>query len=255
MVLSFSPAPEFRTCAIKRFKPDELHVTRRHSRSVLILMAEGILRFREDGQNIELQAGEYYIQRAGLLQEGIELGDSPVYFYLEFLGASYSEEEENGLPLRGRFQPSAIARYPQRLEEAYHTHKADPFLLNSYMNRIFSVLLETAPQRDEQAQIAELIRSDIEARYVEQITLEELSHRFGYDKDYIIRLYRRRWGITPHQHLLELRIEHAGWLLENTDFSVHAVADAVGYKDLPSFWRAFRKIMGVSPSEYRNLHG
>ena len=114
-----------------------------------------------------------------------------------------------------------------------------------------SDLVEMAPQRDGQTRLAELIQSELEARFSEPLSLAMLSHRFGYDKDYMIRIYRRRYGTTPHQALTRLRMEHSVWLLENTSLSAKEIAEAVGYGDFPTFYRAFRKAYEIAPGEYR----
>lgn len=251
MVLNFTPPPQFRICSTKVFGKDELHITRRHANSVLILMTDGILRFREDGKDIELSPGEYYIQRDRLFQEGVRLGEVPVYFYIEFAG-SYSESSDAGLPLRGHFRPRNILPILEHFEELYKTHKANPFLLNSYMNRVFSELWAANPHHDETAHVAGLIRDDLDARYAEQISLGDLSRRFGYAEDYIIRIFKKQYGITPHRYQIQLRMEHARWLLENTDLTAQEVADAVGYHDFSAFYRSFRAHCGISPSELMN---
>ncbi len=247
MVLCFEPAPTFRTCATKVFEKDELHITRRHHNSVLILMASGILRFREDGHDVELSAGEYYVQRDTLFQEGVRLGEMPVYFYIEFAG-SYSNEQEAGLPLRGRFTPRNLMPLLEHFEELYQSRRANPFLLNSYMSRVFSELWTASPRHDEGAHVAGLIRNDLDARYAEQISLADLAHRFGYTEDYLIRIFKRQYGTTPHRYQIGVRMDHARWLLENTSLTVQQVAFSVGYRDFSAFYRAFRARYGRSPS-------
>ena len=247
MVLSFTPSPTFRTCATKVFAKDELHITRRHYNSVLILMLSGVLRFREDGQDVELSAGEYYVQRDTLFQEGVRLGEMPVYFYIEFVG-QYAEKEETGLPLRGRFSSRNLLPILQHFEELYQSHRANPFLLNSYMSRVFSELWAASPRRDDGAHVASLIRNDLDARYAEQISLSDLARRFGYTEDYLIRIFKRQYGVTPHRYQISVRMDHARWLLENTSLSVGQVAFSVGYRDFSAFYRAFRAQYGRSPS-------
>ena len=247
MVLSFTPSPTFRTCATKVFEKDELHITRRHHNSVLILMTSGILRFREDGQDIELCAGEYYIQRDMLFQEGVRLGEMPTYFYIEFAG-SYTDSSDMGLPLRGSFSARNLMPILAHFEELYQSHRANPFLLHSYMNRVFSELWAASPRHDDGAHVASLIRNDLDARYAEQVSLADLAHRFGYTEDYLIRIFKRQYGTTPHRYQINLRMDHARWLLENTDLTVQQVAFSVGYRDFSAFYRAFRAQYGKSPS-------
>ncbi len=250
MVLLFSPPPEFRACSTKIFEADELHVTRRYKKSVLILMMSGVLRFREDGRDIELSAGEYYIQQHGLLQEGVRLGDMPVYFYVEFMG-TYGEADERGIPLRGVYQKRNIMPIAEQFETLFKERRANPFLLNSYMNRLFGELCRGTPLQDGQRQAARLIRHDVEAHYTETLKLAELARRFGYTTDHITRLFKAEYGMPPHRYQIGLRMEHAQWLLENTALGVEQIAYSVGYRDFSAFYRSYRKTYGYSPREVR----
>lgn len=250
MVLLFSPPPEFRACATKVFEADELHVTRRYKKSVLILMMSGVLRFRENGRDIELSAGEYYIQQHGLLQEGVRLGEMPVYFYVEFMG-TYGDADARGLSLRGMYQKRNIMPITEQFEALFKERCANPFLLNSYMNRLFGELCRGTPLQDGQSQAARLIRHDVEAHYTETLKLSELARRFGYTTDHITRLFKEQYGMPPHRYQIGLRMEHAQWLLENTELGVEQIAYAVGYRDFSAFYRAYRKAYGYSPGEVR----
>ncbi|MBR3895313.1 MAG: helix-turn-helix transcriptional regulator [Clostridia bacterium] len=253
MTLNFSPPPEFLACSTKIFAPGEVHVTRLCDRmSVLILMRDGVLRFREDGELVELGAGEYYVQRHGLFQEGVPLEKPPSYFYIEFQGA-YSEAEN--LPLRGRFQGDSLEPLLSSFEELFKSHPGNPFLLNAYMNRVFSELWAGSPRRDAQEHVTRLIRNDLRARFAEQIRLEEIARRFGYDKDYLTRVFKKQYGITPHQYQIQIRMEHAQWLLDHTSLSVKEIAYSVGYQDFSAFYRSFRNTAGYSPQQRRRLMG
>jgi transcriptional regulator GlxA family with amidase domain len=65
------------------------------------------------------------------------------------------------------------------------------------------------------------------------------------------RRFKQACGTTPIQYLQALRIEQARKLLETTAFSIEKIINAVGYEDLSSFTRLFKKITGLSPSQYR----
>ena len=251
MYLLPTPPPDFRTCAKKVFAPGEIHITRRYDRSVLILMTKGVLTFREDGKDISVVEGEYYIQREGLMQEGLTPGISPEYYYIEFNG-TFGEANERGtwLPIRGRFQGSVILPVVESFESLFAHHTANQFLLNSYMNRVFGELSSGISVRETDG-VPDLIKRDIEARFNENTTLDEIAKRYGYTSDHMIRLFRQKFGVTPHRYRLRLRMEHARWLIGNTNLTLEAIADAVGYREFPSFWRCYRSFYGVSPGAGR----
>jgi len=234
------------------FLQNEIHVTRRYKRSVLILMLGGVLRFMEDGKEITLEKGEYYIQRQGLFQEGVPLDDPPIYFYIEFYG--HYSDGENGLALRGSFSPEKLSAITEGLEAIFKEHKANFFLLNSYMCRIFSELLEGVPTLNEKTNTARLIKNFISSRYYSQTKISDISKKFGYAEDYVIRIFKEIYGITPHKYLTNIRLEHARWLLENTDKTADEIAVSIGYNDFSTFFRAFKNAYGVSPSNIRRAN-
>ena len=249
MFLDFYPSPNFCACSTKTFLQGEIHVTRYFKKSVLILMLDGVLRFIEDGKEITLTRGEYYIQRQGLFQEGIPLESPPIYFYVEFYG--HYSDEENGLALRGRFSPEKLSGITESLEALFKNHKANFFLLNSYMCRIFSELLENTPPLNEKTNTARLIKNFISSNYYSQTKISDIAKNFGYAEDYIIRIFKEIYGITPHKYLTNIRLEHARWLLENTDKTADEIAISVGYNDFSTFFRAFKSAYGNSPREIK----
>ncbi len=244
MNLLFSPAPEFSIAAERRFAPGEEHVTRLYERSVLILMLAGELSFLEDGKRITLRPDEYYIQRHGLLQEGVPLSDPPYYIYIEFKG-SYADEP--GLPIRGCFERDRILPSALRLCHSCRSG-TNLFYLAAYMNRVFGELI---PRKAAENRTAQLIKNYIESDYGSNITLHSLSEKFNYAEDYIARIFKREFDTTPHQHLTVIRLEQAMWLLENTDHPCEKICTMVGYNDFSAFWRAFKARFSFSPRDAR----
>ena len=242
MGLLSTPPPEFFICWKKSFAPKEEHVTRIYPRSVLILMLEGELAFMEDRRHITLHSGEYYIQKQGLLQEGLPLASPPKYYYIEFSG---SFECDGGLSLRGRFDKNRVIALADKLYGFCKSGERNDFYLSSQMMRIFAELEGIS---DTPSATPHLVKRHIESEYASDISLSSISKKFGYTEDHITRIFKKEFGTTPHAHLINVRLEHAKWLIENTDLSIGRVANAVGYRDFSAFWRAFRKKYVSTPS-------
>ncbi len=68
-------------------------------------------------------------------------------------------------------------------------------------------------------------------------------------------LFRRLVGSSPKSHFDHLRLHRAAALLLTTHETVQAIAQTMGYKDPLYFSRTFRRVHGVSPSEYRREYG
>lgn len=82
------------------------------------------------------------------------------------------------------------------------------------------------------------------------LSIENLSHRAGYNSQYFIRLFREELGTTPYQYVIARRMERARTLLKSR-ISITEVSDRTGFTDVKSFSRAFRKYNSLSPSAYR----
>jgi transcriptional regulator GlxA family with amidase domain len=79
----------------------------------------------------------------------------------------------------------------------------------------------------------------------------ELVRRSGLPKRTFDRRFRAATGYSPLAYVQSLRIEEAKHLLETGSKPVEEVAQEVGYADLASFRRLFRRLAGMSPGDYR----
>ncbi len=65
------------------------------------------------------------------------------------------------------------------------------------------------------------------------------------------RLLKRFFGLTPSQYISKARISAASTFLRETDRTVAEIAAACGFEDHSSFTRAFRRVVGVTPTQFR----
>ncbi|MBQ7364176.1 MAG: helix-turn-helix transcriptional regulator [Clostridia bacterium] len=250
MVLCRKPMCEFKFFGYRQFEKGEHHITRVFSESVLILLVEGVLRFEEDGKSITLTAGEYYIQRAGLFQSGKRASDEPKYFFLH-MNAAFSENEPEGLPIRGKFSEGAIRALAEEYDRLYRSRSANFFALNALMFEILAELENNTVPEKKRTVIAKDIKRYIASEYHAPLSLGDIAARYGYSEDYTIKLFKKEYGTTPYQYLIKKRLQEAERLLLSTTMSVEEISRKVGYNDFSTFYRDFKKRFGVSPGEYR----
>ncbi|MDM4014653.1 helix-turn-helix domain-containing protein [Roseiconus lacunae] len=87
--------------------------------------------------------------------------------------------------------------------------------------------------------------------FAERLSTEELAEMAGLSVGHYERRFRRAFGASPRQYLVRIRVEQAAKILLETDVTVSEVAHAGGFYDHAYFSRSFRKIMQLSPSQYR----
>ena len=93
-------------------------------------------------------------------------------------------------------------------------------------------------------------KSYIEENYAAPFKLDELARAALVSKYHLLRSYKLVFGITPYQQVLQLRLQEASKLLLQ-DLSLEDIATMVGFSDRRSFTKAFRKVFGCSPSEFK----
>ena len=91
----------------------------------------------------------------------------------------------------------------------------------------------------------------IELHYAEELSLQSLAELMGTSPTYFSRLFRSEVGIPLFEHINRTRIRKACVLLRSPDLSVTRIAFDVGYNSVSFFNRYFRRVMNVSPREYR----
>lgn len=94
------------------------------------------------------------------------------------------------------------------------------------------------------------IRSCLETRCHEKISLRELSGWVGLSRYRLIRAFRREYGLTPHAYQLDQRIRQARELIRQGNPSTR-VAYELGFADQSHFQRAFKARVAATPQEYR----
>lgn len=106
----------------------------------------------------------------------------------------------------------------------------------------------TAPEVLERLDRA---RKFIDSCYDLPLNLDEISSHACFSRYHFLRLFRQAFNKTPHQYLVERRIEKAKELLTANDLRVTDVCFEVGFQSLGSFSSLFHKSVGHAPITYR----
>jgi AraC-like DNA-binding protein len=90
-----------------------------------------------------------------------------------------------------------------------------------------------------------------DARYAEPLEVDDLARAAGLSKAHFSREFRRTFGESPYVYLLTRRLERAAALLRSTDYSVAQICLEVGLQGIGSFTTSFKRMYGMTPTEYR----
>ena len=115
------------------------------------------------------------------------------------------------------------------------------------MARNMTEAFETLRPYTEMNEVLEYVRE----HYARPIKLEELARMAHLSLRQFERRFRAVFQITPMKHIRNVRVRAACNRLASTNDTVAAIALEVGFYDHSHFTRSFKRVMGLSPSEYR----
>lgn len=106
------------------------------------------------------------------------------------------------------------------------------------------------PSSQRRAHVAQYVQ-ELEHRFFEHTTLDEVAGELGLSRRRFTSLFRELTGKPWAEYVSDLRIGYSQRLLRETSRSVVSIAFECGYEELSSFYRAFKKRVGVSPGQWR----
>ncbi|MFD2876091.1 helix-turn-helix domain-containing protein [Paenibacillus rhizoplanae] len=138
----------------------------------------------------------------------------------------------------------------------------DQTALNNYMSTVILCELysQTLPtdadpfKRTKQEQLYNDIVDYIKWSRSEHIKVSQIAAYFGYNEKYLSHLFTVISGISLKQYILQQKMELAKFLLTDTNQNVSEVSLQLGYKDCHNFMKSFKKIVGLTPTEFRNAY-
>lgn len=105
-----------------------------------------------------------------------------------------------------------------------------------------------------QPQIWDHFDAWLRQRVAQPPSVKTMAQQVGLSLTHFSHRFREVFGVSPGRHLHRLRLQEAMRLLRETDLPIKAVAQHLGYPNLPNFYRAFRKAAGTTPARYRQHH-
>ncbi len=101
----------------------------------------------------------------------------------------------------------------------------------------------------------EPVLNKLESQYDQGLTLDDLAAAINITPQHLCRLFRTVLGMTPWNYLTALRISKAkDMLIHDQEWSVAAIGRATGFGNASHFGTAFRRHVGLTPTEFRYRH-
>lgn len=136
-------------------------------------------------------------------------------------------------------------------EVANYTAKMLLIDINKEPQSAYAIFSTQKLHADKEILIAQKI---MEKSYHLKISLDDISNEVAISKRNFIRRFKNATGNTPIEYIQRVRVEAVKKALETTQHSIEEIVRKVGYEDMTTFRKLFKRITGISPTEYRKKY-
>lgn len=155
--------------------------------------------------------------------------------------------------------------FPQLWEQFYEEYTKQPEL---YMFKAYTALLvahmmpklklqplqvQTASAESQQ-DVIQAVLNYVDQHFTENISLTSVARELGFSTTLLSRTFSKTIGNNFMTHVNSLRISHAKRLLRSSSYSVSEIGYLSGFQSKRTFFRNFKEVCGMTPSEYREKH-
>lgn len=136
--------------------------------------------------------------------------------------------------------------------------------ISNYIYNILTLIFSETPQNNIEVKKNDVAKQKclnkalepalkyIEGNYGEQVLLEDVANVSNLSPYYFSKLFKKEMGINFTTYVTKYKIEKAKLMLRNTDMPIVNIASELGYYECGYFTKVFKKIEGITPTEYRS---
>ena len=224
------------------------HISRVINSYELIIVTEGELCMQISGERLRAAAGEVIRILPGESHGGFEDTSSPTFIWLHFEGVELDELPE-------RFsKPKSFDRTLLLAKEVLHYSVAIGYPDGITECILKALLAEICYHGEEDGSLISSIKEWVRRNRTNQTTISELSHRFGYNSDYLNRLFKSRLGIGLKQYIDSVRLDAIKQELLVGGGTLSEISERFGFSDYKYFLKYFKYHSGMTPSEYKETY-
>lgn len=261
--------------------PEWMHMTRYLADFELFVVTEGTLYIADHRDKYVINKGEAFIMAPTHMQHGYKSSDCSFYwlhFGLEGNMAA-SDDKEPFYTLVDTDSPDYIQKdnsilmpvdctnaatdriivlmkQLQDCDKRYHEKMQNNYMTTSILCEVCNQNFSTKKNDSEhsKSQLYNDISDYISWHICENLKVTDIADYFGYNEKYLSTFFHKMSGMPLKQFILQNKMDHAKVELSDTNRTISQIAYNIGFSDAHNFSNAFKKITGLTPTEYRTSY-
>ena len=198
--------------------------------------------FSVEGKTYKVSKGEIFIICPG--QVTVYTADADDPWHYAWIGFSGKEAE------RIRTLPPVMPYHAETFLRVAEFARMGVTNCEIYLSHIYEIFYYLFSNSGTNSDVCKQVKDYIRLNYMQELSVESISARFTLNRRYLSRIFKAKYGVAIKEYIVSVRISKAAEFL-GAGYNVSEAALMSGYPDQFGFSKMFRKVMGVSPSEYR----
>ena len=224
-----------------------VHPTRAIKSYELILVKEGTVYIKEGETEYVLNSGDMILLSPDIIHGGYRESEMKTSFYW------FHFQTDLALPFK---TASSEENYDIRhfLKKLLNITNGGCFSQNTADSLGFLIFDELSKTKKQGSASVQNIMEYIRINRNKDISVASIAQEFGYNADYVGKLFKKHTNLSLKQYISQKRLEYAKELLFTTSFTIKEIARVIGYENEKLFIKFFIYHEKITPTAYRNLY-
>ena len=235
----------------------QIRLSSKYTAVEYVLSGSGILNV--DGHSYIAQKGDTYILPQGKDQNYYSIPNDPMEkIWFNCTGPLATVLlEQYGLDDMVIFRNTHSCHYIEKMHSIFSSDNTSEHVYENFdkaallYHEILQFLVKNKCNVSLESSPIDSIRYYIDNHISENIKLADIAKFSSYTPDHIIRLFKERYNITPHQYIINSKMQIAEALLTQTSKSINEISAELNFSEVHHFSKLFEKTVGLRPSAYR----
>jgi len=248
-----------------------MHLTRQLYDFELFVVTDGILYIAADDTEYTVKKGEYLLMPPTKKQHGYKPGDCSFYWLHFYPVSAYDTLEADirniehdsisiTIPEYGKLQSYermvVLMKQLQDSERRYGMRCLNNFNTSVILSELSaqSFIYRKYNNTDNSSQLYNDIVDYITLNICSNLKVTDIADYFGYNEKYLTTYFKKWSNTSIKQFIIQTKMDHAKAELSETNHSISQIGYNIGYSDSHNFTNAFKKVTGLTPSDYRDSY-
>lgn len=248
-----------------------MHLTRQLFDFELFVVTKGVLYISGNDNEYILEKGQYLLMPPYTWQHGYKSSDCSFYWLHFAPSSSYDVVESDNIgnepdslsitiPEYGTLQSYermvVLMKQLQDSERRYGIKSLNNFNTSVILSELGAQCFsrQRYNNSDNSSQLYNDIADYISLNICSNLRVSDIADYFGYNEKYLTTYFKKWSKVSIKQFILQTKMEHAKAELSETNHSISQIGYNIGYADPHNFTNAFKKVTGLTPSDFRDSY-